>query len=610
MSEHKEKNENSVEQSLAKDYIPKSKLGNLPISNQVGDSMRKEMDQIQKEIDVFKTEINKKFNFIESIGILPAQSSKKIEEEYEISEEDAKRGLIHIAVIIPEKHFKNIGQIRIESINIAKKINNKFWVHIITPVDYWNLGLDSKFEVMEAIAMSLPIQDKAFFGAIRAAQIHKSLVLKKFEKYVTSYVISGSLTRGEATKSSDVDVFIIIDDTDVKRMPRLELKEKLRSIIWSYIPEAQAIAGVKNILNVQIYLMTEFWDSVKEAHPVMFTFIRDGIPLYDRGAFLPWKSLLRMGKIKPTPEAIDMFMASGNKLEENINRRLMDIAVLDIYWGVLTPSQGVLMLFGLAPPTPKETIRLIREVFYEKEKILEEKYVKIIEKIVMYYKDYEHGKHKKISGKELDEMSKDAIDYMKRLRELREQIEKRVSENSIEEIYKNVFGMLENILKKKEEASIIKEFDKQLVKGGKFPPRYLENLKYIAKTRKAISETKGSKKASLSNKHTKEVDKARIYASEIINTLIEHSQRCEFLSLDRTRFIIKSKEMQAEIFFLGNTFIVQQNKIQKIVEEKIVDSNAKELQEEIVKHKNKETKIDFKSLDILKKVFGEFELTY
>ena len=35
----------------------------------------------------------------------------------------------------------------------------------------------------------------------------------------------------EETKTSDVDVFVI-DDTDVKRMSRLELLEKLRGIIY------------------------------------------------------------------------------------------------------------------------------------------------------------------------------------------------------------------------------------------------------------------------------------------------------------------------------------------------------------------------------------------
>ncbi len=468
MAEHKSNSEEkSVEQNLAKDYVSKSKLGNLPMPNQIDDALKKKMDKTQKEIEKFKTEFLKKHKSIEAIGIIPAQTAKKIEEEYEISEEDAKKGLIHILAIIPEKQFKSIGKIRLDAITIAKKINDKFWLHVMTPVDFWNLGLDSKFEIMEAVAMSYPIIDKGILSHIRVAQIHKSLVLKKFEKYVTSYVVGGSLTTGTTKKDSDVDVFIVIDDTDVKRMPRLELKEKLRGIIYSYIQEAEAIAGVnKNTLNVQVYLITEFWEAVKDAHPVMFTFIRDGIPLYDRGTFLPWKSLLRMGKIKPSPEAIDMFMSSGNKLKETVEKRIFDVATLDLFWGISTPTQGVLMLYGLAPPNVYETVKQFKEVFVNKEKLVEQKYADILEEIIIkIWKKYEHGKLKPgdISGKDLDRLSKNAVDYIQRLKELREQIEKRIQEKSIEQIYNDVFGMLGSLLKKKTEASILKEFNEKII---------------------------------------------------------------------------------------------------------------------------------------------------
>ena len=618
MTDHKSNSsENSVEQNLAKDYVPKSKLGGLPIANQIDDALKGKMEKTQKEIEKLKTELTKKYKYIEAMGIIPAQAAKKIEEEYEISEQDAKRELIHILTIIPEKQFKNIGQIRLDAIAESKKINDKFWVHVMTPVDFWNLGMDSKFEVMEAIAMSYPIMDKGILSHIRVAQIHKSLVLKKFEKYVTSYVIYGSLTRGQATKTSDVDISVIIDDTDVKRMPRLELKEKLRGIIYSYIQEAEAIAGVpKNTLNVQIWLMTEFWEGVKDAHPVFFTFIRDGVPLYDRGTFLPWKSLLKMGKIKPSPEAIDMFMSSGNKLKETINKRIFDIATLDLFWGISTPTQGLLMLYGLAPSTPKETTKLFREIFVNKEKIVEPKYADILEEIMIkVWKAYEHGKIKPgdISGKELDRLAGNAIDYIKRLNELREQIEKRVQEKSIEQIYNDVFGMLGALLKKKSEAAILKEFDEKIIKEGRFPPRFLTNLKQISKTKIAVAKAKagnGKKKDNLTAKQSRDVDDARKLAVEITNALVEYTQRCELASMEKSRFLIKGKEMEAEVFFLSNTFIIQNQKIQKISGNKLINATPKELQEQLTEQKSKETKIDFKAIKTLEKIFGEFDLVY
>src|SRR3989344_1279262 len=111
-------------------------------------------------------------------------------------------------------------------------------------------------------------------AAIKIAEIHKTMVLKKFEKYIVSYVLAGSLVQGKATASSDIDVWIVIDDTDVKKMTRAELKDKLRAIIISMGVEAGDITGIKNKLNIQVYILTDFWDSLKEANPIIFTLLR------------------------------------------------------------------------------------------------------------------------------------------------------------------------------------------------------------------------------------------------------------------------------------------------------------------------------------------------
>jgi len=630
-----EKPEKSVEQNLGNEYVPQSKVGNLPISNQIPDKIKKEMEKTQKDIDKFKKEITKKYKNIEALGIVPAQAAKKIEEEYEIPEEECKKKLIHLLMVIPESRFKEIGKIKLEAISLLKKINEKIWVHILTPIDIWNLCLDSKFEIVEAFGMCFPILDNGILGNLRVASIHKSLVLRKFEKYVTSYVISGSMVRGTATKTSDIDVFVVIDDTDVKRMSRLELKERIRSIIYSYIMEAEAMAGVKNKLNVQVYLLTDFWEAVKDASPVIFTFIRDGVPLYDRGAFLPWKSLLRMGKIKPSPEAIDMFMSSGERIGEMVKRKLLELVIGDIYWGVLTPSQALLMLYGLPPSTHKETPKQIREIFVVKEKLLEKKYADILEEIVIkFYKGYEHGKVKEVSGETVDRLLKDAEEYITRLKELREQIEQRIAEKDIQKTYEDLFGMVSSLVKKQGEKEILGEFEKSFVKESLFPRRFLENLEFVAKTRKDILE-KPKKKAvkkkpvkkkssknsddedddkvseeKLSRKEFLKVDKSKKIAEEIINAITEFNQRCDFLASNKGKFLLKAKDRNAEVLFLKNVFVIQDRKIYKLGKDKLVDSTVKELETQIMENKTSRRKINPQDIESLKNIFGEFELGY
>lgn len=587
------------------------------VSKDVQDAIRKkEAEKIQKDVAKLSDAIRNKFKFVSAIAIAPAQASKLIEEEYEIPKEAVAKDLVHIVVVVPEAKFKDLSKIKKDLIDVAVKINEKFWISVFTPVDFWDLGLDSKFELFEALSMSFPIYDKNnLMASLRVSQIHKGLVLRKFEKYVTAYVIGGSFVRGEAVKSSDVDVFVVIDDTDVKRMGRVELLEKLRGIILSFIGEANAMANAKIDLNVQTYLMTDFWESIKDAHPVMFTFIRDGIPMYDRGAFLPWKSLLKSGRIKPSSEAIDMFMSSGDKLEESVNKKLLDVIIGNLYWATLTPSQGLLMLYGSMPQGPRDTVKSLKEIFVEKEKLLEAKYADTLEEIaIKYYKGYEHGKVKleDIDGKLVDRLTQAAVSYIDRLKELRLQIEKRNQEKGIEQIYGDLFGMLFAIFNDNNEANVIRAFDKNYIKTGKFPNRYLENIKSVAKTRKEFlaynEEIKGKTDKGKSIKFSKDIEIARKLASEVTNALIEYTQRCDFLSMNRSQFAVKGKNVS--VFFLENTFVIDGNRVRKVIGSKLIESNGQEFEEMMKKQNGNKNNINLKDLEVLKKEFGDFELEY
>jgi len=495
-----------------------------PIIPENPEKMQKNIEKTKKALEKLRTFVTKKYPYTQALSVLPPASIKNFIDEEEIPKETEK--YIQLYMIIPEEKIKEVPKIKqelIKQIDSLKQMGDqKIWLQIKSPVDVWENCLDSKFDLTSAIAMSFPLYDKGILGALRVAEIHKSLVLQKFEKYVVSYVLGGSLVRGDAVKTSDVDVFVIINDTDVKRMPRLELKERLRGIIYQYVAEASALAGVKNKLEPQIYLLTDFWESVKDAHPVIFTFIRDGIPIYDRGTFMPWKSLLKMGKLKPSPEAIDMFMSLGDKTVKRAKMAMLDIVVQDIFWGVITPSQALLMLYGLPPPNVYETVKEMKKIFVDKEKMLEKKYLDILEEIVIkYYKGYEHEKIKEVSGKEIDKLLKDMELYLKRLKELREQIEKRTGEKTIEQIYQDTFKLLKTMFGNKSQDKIIEEFEKKIIKKGKLSPQSLRTLKNLVNARADF------KKGKL-NLH--KVDEARKNTTILINDLIEYNQRCELMN--------------------------------------------------------------------------------
>lgn len=599
MSEKKP--ENLAEQSVgSKKYKEKT---DTPLP----DEQKKQLEHLEKikgKLETLKKAIVKKYNFTIALGLLPVNSFALFEEDEGLPKEVIESKPIHLMMIIPEDNYKEIPKIKPEVVKMAKETKENIWMHIKTPIDVWNYGLDSKFEFIDAISASLPIYDSGFLGALRVANIHKSLLLRKFEKYVTSYVIGGSLVRGTAGKDADVDVFVVIDDTDVKRMSRIELLDKLRGICYDYIREATALAGVKNILNIQVYLLTDFWQSVKDAHPVMFTFIRDGIPLYDRGTFIPWKLLLKMGKIKPSPEAIDLYMKQGDQTDEIVKRRLID-AMVDIYYGIVTPTQAMMMLAGEAPPAPKVIVQEVKRALVDKEKVMSHIDLKILEKAVHLFKQYEYGKLKEYPGAEIDKLLKECREYNKRLKKLREKIESKLHEKTAVEVYEDVFKILKNIFGDKGQNQLIKDFESKLVRKGKIEQRFSKIVREISDIKKRVKAGK---------LNLKEVDNMKKDAIELIRNLVEYAQRADLMRTEKGTVmqVIYSGNRKAELVLTGKEcFLIEGKDIRKIAGDKLTlaKSSREELEKALAESKGKlSTKISGEVFHALEKALGRFEI--
>lgn len=570
-----------------------------------------DFNKLKTKLDDFKKKLLKKFPFTKALGVLPPNAFLMFEEDEAVPKEFAASKPTHLIMLMPEEQYKNLNKIKTEVVKLAKESKENLWVHIKTvEVDLWNYGLDSKFEFLDAIAASFPLHDDGVLGGLRVANIHKTLTLNWLNvgrvRYVATYAVGGSLVRGTAGKDSDVDTFVIIDDTDVKRMSKVELVEKLRGrIVGEFVKEATALAGVGNVLNVQVYLLTDFWQQVKDAHPVMFTFIRDGVPLFDRGTFIPWKRLLQMGKIKPSPEAIDLYMKEGDRTDDIIKRRLLDCMV-DIYFGVVTPTQAMMMLAGHPPPIPKTIVQDVKKVLVQKEKLLTLNDVKILEKAVGMYKDYEHGKLKTVPGKEIDEMMKGCNAYCKKMKEVREKLEKSMQVQQAEKVSEETFTLMKKIFGNKSQEALLKDLDKEMVAKGQMPVRMLT----IAKDLGSLKQKAKGKKVMTQS----EMQKIVRDSSELINYLVEYAQRKELVSLEKGIAQISfGKGKKAEIVAAdGKVFVVfQGGEIKKISGKKLVASDKKELGTALSKVKER-IQFDLTSeiMDILKKELGKFSVGF
>ena len=568
---------------------------------------QKKLKAIKSKLDKFKKKVISKFDkYIVGISLLPPprpQQESQIPGMPPKKEEAPKKedkDKISILVLVDDSDSKKMPKYELkEKLSkiieaSAKEIDKNIEPQTVILSELWQSCYDGKYELLQLIALSAPVYDKGMLSAIKISEVHKTMVLKKFEKYIVSYVLAGSLVQGKATKTSDIDVWIVIDDTDVKKMTRAELKDKLRAIILGMGIEAGELTGTKNKINIQVYILTDFWDSLKEANPIIFTLLRDGVPFYDRGIFMPWKQLLKMGKIKPSPEAIDMFMSTGEQMLKRVHFKLKDIGMEDTFYAILTPSQAAIMMFGLPPPTPRETPELMRDIFVKKEKLLEEEYIKILERNIAIRKDIEHGTKKEMSGKDIDKLLSDSEKYLKRIKKLFTQIEKIKEEEDIIKIYDTIVTMIRDVLKmegieKVSDIEIVKTFEDELISQGKIPAKFLRSLNALLKAKKDYDDKKLTKQ---------EVEKVKKDSRVFIKFIVEYMQRKRGAEVEKAKIRVKHGNRHGEVIMLGDiAFIIHD-----------IDHEEKEISKAKIKEDGSIGTVEKSSLEDLEKALASAKI--
>ena len=601
----------SVPDAKARDEFSKISAG-LP------EETMKKLGGIKKSLDKFRDRLLKKFDkYVIGITILPPQPRQQAQANPEPQagqhvtlqpqanpEPPAvpvpPSDQINAVVLVDDTDSRKMSKPELKNklasiiLQTAKDVDEKILAQTVILSELWQNCYDGKFDLLRSIAYSAPFFDKGMLAAVKIAEIHKEMVLKKFERYIVSYVLAGSLIQGRSTSKSDIDVFIVVDDTDVKRMTRAELKDKLRAIIIGMGIEAGEATGIKNKLNVQVYILTDFWDSVKEANPIIFTFLRDGVPLYDRGTFMPWKQLLQMGRIKPSSEAIDLYMSSGDQLISRVKLKLKDIGMEDTFWAIITPTQAAIMLYGIPPPTPKETPAVMREIFVKREKLIEEEYVKILERNIETRKVLEHGDKKEITGAEVDKLLADSDRYLKRLNKLFKEIQKIKEEESVIRTYDGVVTTIRDVLRlegveKVSDVELIGTFEDELISKSKVPARFLRVLNEIVKAKNDYDEGKLTKA---------EVERVKKDSGMLTKFLVEYVQRKRGKELEKAKIRVKHGKRFGEVLLIGNeVFIIHD-----------VDNKEKEISKGTLSENGSIRGIHRSSAEELEKVLATVEI--
>ena len=313
------------------------------------------------------------------------------------------------------------------------------------------------------------------------------MVLKEYGPLIRSIVLFGSTARNEWRGESDIDVFVIIDDTRQRITPGL--RDKIDDDLVYFAKKCHKQLSVQ-----QPYMLTEFWGMVREGHPIIFNFIREGIPVYDKDIFLPIKRLLQMGEIKPSKEAVEKFIERAPKRIFRVEDSKVYMVVEDLYYAMLESGQAVLMFLGKSPPRPGDAADALAKTLIPM-KLMTEEQVKWMEDIIELRKEVEHKRIKDVSGPDLDMWIDRTKKFVKHMQNLIVKIEVMKRENMVEKSYSIMTETILTILKAMDKLpakgeNLGKAFEAVLIKPKLVDPRFMEIFNELQKMRETIKAGK------------------------------------------------------------------------------------------------------------------------
>lgn len=228
---------------------------------------------------------------------------------------------------------------------------------------------------------------------------------KHYGDLIKSILIFGSLVRGDARKTSDADVWVILDDTATKSSEDLE---KVTTHLYLIARELKDI-------HIQTTILTEFWRWVKMGSPELVNFLRYGLPIYDTGFIKPVQRMLQMGLIPPSRETIVLKAKAADARFKRVKLDLKSI-IFELRYAAMDAIQAAVMYHYKAQPDYKDALKYLNK-FVEDRK-LEPEFIEKFKELDKMWKDVDHKIVKEVDAEYLEKalnLSKELIERFKKL---------------------------------------------------------------------------------------------------------------------------------------------------------------------------------------------------
>lgn len=228
---------------------------------------------------------------------------------------------------------------------------------------------------------------------------------KSYGDLIKSVLIFGSAATGKARKTSDTDVWVILDDTATKS------SEDLKRVST----QIQLLSTQLKDIHIQTTGLTEFWGWMKRGSPELFNFLRVGLVIYDTGFVKPVQRMLKLGLLPPSEETVKIKSKSADALVKRIEAETK-LMVFDLRYAATDACQAVIMHYYKETPDQKAMPDHLKKLVDEKK--LEEEYVDKFKELNKLWKDLDHKIIEKAEPKHLEKAMVLSTDIIKRMKKI------------------------------------------------------------------------------------------------------------------------------------------------------------------------------------------------
>jgi uncharacterized protein len=228
---------------------------------------------------------------------------------------------------------------------------------------------------------------------------------KHYGSIIKSVLIFGSAVRGDAAKTSDIDILVVLDDTATKTSEDLE---KVNSHLFLIAHELKDV-------HIQTHTLTEFWEWIKMGSPELVNFLRFGLAIYDTGFIKPVQRMLQLGMIPPSDETISL-KARSSELRYRKLKQDVKSMVFDLRYTAMDMIQAAVMYHYKTQPDYKTVVEYLQK-FVDANK-LEPEWIAKYQQLDKMWKDVDHKVVKEVTPEYLGramQLSKELIERFKKL---------------------------------------------------------------------------------------------------------------------------------------------------------------------------------------------------